>query len=118
MLEKALEELPQFAYTRGRSTADALLRIRGHGSQVGQLLARHNKSIYALKAGQKQCHCAGGISFSLDLAGAFDSVPRRLLAQSLFRLGISHDVIHILMAFHHEARYWTSIAVLQVTELP
>ena len=110
VLEKALEELPQFAYTQGRSTTDALLRIHGHGSQVGQLLARHNKSIYALKAGQKQCHCAGGISFSLDLAGAFDSVPRRLLAQSLFRLGISHDVIHVLMAFHHEARYWTSIA--------
>ena len=110
VLEKALEELPQFAYTRGRSTTDALLRIHGHGSQVGKLLARHNKSIYALKAGQKQCHCAGGISFSLDLAGAFDSVPRRLLAQSLFRLGISHDVIHVLMAFHHEARYWTTIA--------
>ena len=55
-------------------------------------------------------HCAGGISFSLDLAGAFDSVPRRLLAQRLFCLGISHDVIHVLMAFHHEARYWTSIA--------
>ena len=77
---------------------------------MGQLLARHNKSIYALEAGQQQCRCAGGISFSLDLAGAFGSVPRRLLAQSFFRLGINHDVIHILMAFHHEARYWTSVA--------
>ena len=110
LLERALQTLPQFAYTGGRSTQDALLRVHGHGLQVRQLLERHKKSVYALKAGQRQCQCAGGISFSLDLSGVFDSVPRRLLAQSLFRLGADHDVIQILMAFHHQAQYWSSVA--------
>ena len=110
LLEAALQRLPQFAYTGGRSTYDALLRVHGHGLKVRQLLERHCKSVYALKAGQQQCHCAGGISFSLDLSGAFDSVPRRLLAQSLFRLGAAQDVIHVLMAFHHQAQYWSTVA--------
>ena len=63
-------------------------------------------------AKQQQCHCAGGLSFSFlgPISGAFDSVPRRLLAQSLFRLGADPDVIHILMAFHHQAQYWSTVA--------
>ena len=42
---------------------------------------------------------------------AFDSVPRRLLAVSMMRLGVEQDLVHILMllAFHEEAQRWTKI---------
>ena len=110
LLDRALQRLPQYASSGGRSTHDALLRVHGHGLQVRHSLDRHKRSIYALKAGQQHCFCNRGISFSLDLSGAFGSVPRRLLAQSRFRLGVDPDVIHVLMAFPHQAQYWSTVA--------
>ena len=33
----------------------------------------------------------------------------KLLAVSMLRLGVDQDLVHILMAFHHKAQYWTTI---------
>ena len=51
----------------------------------------------------------GGLSFSLDLEGAFDSVPRPKLAESLMRLDAPEDLIHLAMEFYSDARYHTHI---------
>ena len=51
----------------------------------------------------------GGLSFSLDLEGAFDSVPRPKLAESLRRLDAPEDLIHLAMEFYSDARYHTHI---------
>ena len=51
----------------------------------------------------------GGLSFSLDLEGAFDSVPRPKLAESLRRLDAPEDLIHLAMEFYSDAHYHTHI---------
>ena len=51
----------------------------------------------------------GGLSFSLDLEGAFDSVPRPKLAEGLRRLNAPEDLIHLAMEFYSDARYHTHI---------
>ena len=95
---EALRTRPQFAYTQGRGTMD--LRAHGHMQDVKSLIQDNRKSIYALHAGAQQHQCVGGLTFSLDLEGAFDAVPR-----SLINLGVEDDIVHLLMQFHHDSRY-------------
>ena len=52
---------------------------------------------------------ARSLTFSLDLEGAFDNVPRTALATSLRRLGVSETLVQLLMQFHFEARYHCSV---------
>ena len=104
-LQQALRLKPQFAYTAGRSTHDALLRAHGHIAQVAELIKRTRKSIYALHEGAQQSKCSGGLMFSLDLIAAFDTVPRRKLAEALLHVGVSEDCVHLLMQFHEGSNY-------------
>ena len=43
VLQNALSKRPQFAYTQGRSTLDALLRVHGHIRETGDLLRQGRK---------------------------------------------------------------------------
>ena len=113
LLEQALISRPQYAYTTGRSTLDALLRAHGHIRKAQQLVTAQRKSIYDLHAGAKQHQCVGGITFSLDLEGAFDAVPRPYLVHSLRRLGVDEDLVQLLMGFHHGARYRMAVGVCE-----
>ena len=108
-LESKLRHLPQFAYTNGRGVLDALLRVHSHLRSARQLSLQGRASIYALHQGRRANPCVGGLSFSLDLEGAFDSVPRPKLAESLRRLGVPEDLIDLAMEFYSNARYHTHI---------
>ena len=108
-LESKLKHLPQFAYTNGRGVLDALLRVHSHLRNARQLSLQGRASIYELHQGRRANPCVGGLSFSLDLEGAFDSVPRPKLAESLRRLDAPEDLIHLTMEFYSDARYHTHI---------
>ena len=108
-LESKLKHLPQFAYTNGRGVLDALLRVHSHLRNARQLSLQGRASIYELRQGRRANPCVGGLSFSLDLEGAFDSVPRPKLAESLRRLDAPEDLIHLAMEFYSDARYHTHI---------
>ena len=58
---------------------------------------------------RKPKSCFGGLCFSLDLKGAFDAVPRQRLAESLFRLQVEPDLVHLIMHMQYQAQYWTRI---------
>ena len=102
-----LEGLPQFAYTKGRGVLDALLRVHHHLRKARKIALESKASIYQQHQGIKSKTCAGGLCFSLDLEGAFDSVPR--MAASMRRLHIPEDLIHMAMEFYRHARYFSSI---------
>ena len=104
-LADTLRTRPQFAYTQGRGTMEALLRAHGHMQDVQSLIQANRKSIYPMHAGAQQHQCVGGLTFSLDLEVAFDAVPRSQLARALTHLGIEDDIVHLLMLFHRESRY-------------
>ena len=108
-LESKLQHLPQFAYTNGRGVLDALLRVHSHLRNARLLSLQGRASIYELHQGRRANPCVGGLSFSLDLEGAFDSVPRPKLAESLRRLTAPEDLIHLAMEFYSDARYHTRV---------
>ena len=109
LLTQALTTRPQFAYAKGRSTLDALLRAHGHLTQTRKVVEQHRTTIYARHSGQEPKSCFGGLCFSLDLKGAFDAVPRQRLAESLFRLQVEPDLVHLIMHMQYQAQYWTRI---------
>ena len=109
LLTQALITRPQFAYAKGRSTLDALLRAHGHLAQTRQEIEKHRTSLYARHSGEEPKTCFGGLCFSLDLKGAFDAVPRPRLAESLFRLQVEPDLVHLIMQMQYQAQYWTQI---------
>ncbi|CAE7221043.1 Pol [Symbiodinium sp. CCMP2592] len=109
VLTQALITRPQFAYAKGRSTLDALLRAHGHLTRTRQEIEAQRTSIYARHSGQEPKSCFGGICFSLDLKGAFDAVPRHRLAESLSRLQVEPDLVHLIMQQQHQSQYWTRI---------
>ena len=108
-VDPKLEGLPQFAYTKGRGVVDALLRVHHHFRKARKIALASKASIYQQHQGIKSKTCAGGLCFSLDLEGAFDSVPRTQLAASMRRLQISEDLIHMAMEFYRNSRYFSSI---------
>ena len=108
-VDPKLEGLPQFAYTKGRGVVDALLRVHHHLRKARRIALESKASIYQQHQGIKSKTCAGGLCFSLDLEGAFDSAPRTQLAASRRRLHIPEDLIHMAMEFYRNARYFSSI---------
>ena len=84
---------------------EALLRAHGHMQDIASLIQANRKSIYAMHAGAQQHQCVGGLTFSQDLEGAFDAVPRSQLARAPAHLQVEDDIVHLLMQFHHESRF-------------
>ena len=84
-VDPKLEGLPQFAYTKGRGVMDALLRVHHHFRKARKLALKSKASIYQQHQGIKSKTCAGGLCFSLDLEGAFDSGDRVLFRKAEFQ---------------------------------
>ena len=110
VLLEALCARPQFAYTAGRGTLDALLRVHGFLKQARTLSLAQKQNIHARHQGAKPSRCSGGICFSLDLESAFDAVPRPALANSLRRLGIAEDIVQLIMQVHFGSCYHSAVS--------
>ena len=104
-LEPLLHMLPQFAYARGRGTADALIRARAHLAAVDALIRDTQCTRFQQQAGRKHRSCVGGISLSLDLSKAFDGVPRHHIYQSMEHCAVPPEIISLVQQLHHRAQY-------------
>ena len=100
-----LQHLPQYAFTKARGTADALLRAHSHFAEVDGLLQQARVNRFQLQAGKVTRPCTGGLCISLDLSRAFDGANRPCIFNSLRTHGVPEPVIHIIQRLHYEAKY-------------
>ena len=104
-----LQYLPQYAFTRGRGTADALTRAHQHFREVADLIRQNRVDRFQLQAGKCRQGCQGGMGLSLDLSRAFDCVNRDCIYATLEKHGVHPDVILVIQRLHYEAKYHYSV---------
>ena len=83
----------------------ALLRVRYHFEQVGQLLRENRVDRFQQQKGVRQLPFFGGMSLSLDLSKAFDLTDRPRMYGTLSEFGVSQDVIAVVQQLYKDARY-------------
>ena len=108
-----MRQHPQYAYRKGASTADALMRAAGHCSSVRKLLQRHRSDHTAKILGDANIPLVGGLMCGIDLQKAFDAVRElRSLIEELRRALRTNGAI----ACRHRLRiYKVSVLFLQGT---
>ena len=102
----AAQDLWQYAYSPTRQAADALDQALTRCSEVRD--ARKSSAattIWKRRQGCIEDSCSGGITLSLDLNKAFDSVSWTLLEQVLGKFAIPAEIAQLIMFLHCEARY-------------
>ena len=100
----ALGDTPQFAYRKGMDTSNAILRAARHCNGVRTALQQNRQDHTSRVAGAPKCRLAGGMAVSLDLAKAFDSVPRIEIQRSLEELQIDDRLIAVVMRVHTQTQ--------------
>ena len=90
---------PIFAYLRGRSTEHALLRVHQHLRDVRDRCEALTQNIWNRHAHHDPPRCHGGITLSLDLSTAFDSVDRSHLAHGMDIIALSTPLKHVLLSW-------------------
>ena len=95
-VQHELRQWPQFAYLQHRSCEDALHRLSTHCEQVRSIMELFQHPLQQRASGRPELTLGGGITLSLDLSKAFDSVCREQLMAGLERLGVSVELRHLL----------------------
>ena len=109
-LTEALVTRPQFAYARGRSTLDALLRAHGHISQTRQVV--EDCKIFdirpTLRSGAEPLFW--GVSAS---ASTLRGLSMRFRGADWQRVcsgsKLIRSLVHLIMHMQHEAQYWNNV---------
>ena len=101
--QEYLKQVPQFAYTAGRSLQQALERVFAHCSEVRSLVAQQNGDLFAKRQGRERRAIVGGIQLSLDISKAYDSVERADLKAALQDAAVPLDLTAAIMAIHNQA---------------
>ena len=96
----SLVSYPQFAYLGGRSTGEAILRVKGHIDKALHLGQHAHASHHQLREGATRGPLAGGFQFFMDVEAAFDKVDRTTLMNALAFLDIPDDVRHLIQNWH------------------
>ena len=104
--------LPQYAYSPGRSCADAIHRVHQHFEAVEQLIQNNASNRFAMCQGHTPSRCVGGACLSLDLSKAFDFVDRPHLTTTLLEQGIPPNIVAAVQQLHKNARYHYEIRSL------
>ena len=99
-LLEAVHHIPQFAYIAHRRTSDSTDRVMAHCQQIRTRVADNRFNPF--KPGQGRAKFTGGMQLSLDLAKAFDKMPRHYLLQSLERISLP-DLISLILYMHDNA---------------
>ena len=110
-----LDHLPQYAYTPGRSCADAIHRVHQHFEAVEQLIRSNSSNRFAKRQGLAPSRCVGGACLSLDLSKAFDCVDRNHLTTALLEQGIAPNIVAAVQQLHKNACYHYEIRSLHGT---
>ena len=100
-LLQAVEHIPQFAYIPHRQTSDSIDRVIAHCQHIRSKISanRHNP----FRPHQERKRFTGGMQLSLDLAKAFDKMPRHALLASLERIMLPEDLISLILYIHDNA---------------
>ena len=93
----------QWAYLQSRSTGDALLAVCAHMHQVRSLLAAHSSTLPSRFQGVKQPKMLGGISISLDVKKAFDSLRHDFLTEAMQEAMFDECEIRAVLFLHSQA---------------
>ena len=96
-LEEAAFNMPQFAYLNKRQTLDSIDRVAAHCVNIRTKIAENRHNPFRTRA---RASFTGGVQLSLDMAKAFDSMPRTVLLQSLERINAPADLIILIMFIH------------------
>ena len=103
-----MRQHPQYAYRKGASTSDALMRAAGHCSSVRKLLQRHRSDHTAKILGEATVPLVGGLMCGIDLQKAFDAVRElRSLIEELRRVLRTNGAI----ACRHRVRIYKVLAL-------
>ncbi|CAE7463389.1 Pol [Symbiodinium natans] len=98
-----LTHVPQWAYLQGRSTSDALTAVCAHMHQVRELLASQTRSLPQRFQGCERHQVIGGVSISLDVKKAFDSLSHAFLAEAMRDAEFEHTEIDLILHLHSQA---------------
>ena len=96
---------PQFAYTAGRGTFNALLRIHQHVADALSLVRANRISRFGRYAGRRPLALAGALSISLDLSRAFDLADRCAIYRTLERYQVPGAVIDAVQRLHTGSKF-------------
>ena len=98
-----LTHVPQWAYLQGRSTSDALTAVCAHMHQVRELLASQTRSLPQRFQGCERQQVIGGVSISLDVKKAFDSLSHAFLAEAMRDAEFERTEIDLILHLHSQA---------------
>ena len=101
-LTSYLQDIPQYAYVSERSAPEALCRVFSHLYQVRQNAPTKEGMVQRRQQGVVRTECKGGITFSLDVAKAFDTIPRWVIRRACEDANIPSDVIQHIDAVHEQ----------------
>ena len=96
---------PQYGYTPGRSHRDALRRVFDHCSCVRAQCRAQHSMLHDKFAGTSSKNLVGGTQVTLDLAAAFDTVPRHRLLEGMKRMQLPESLVQTVMSWHMHANY-------------
>ena len=98
----ALRLTPQFAYVAARQTSDSLDRVLSHCMRVREKLKQYSglDKRRRVRGGA----LVGGMQLSLDLAKAYDRMPRHLLASCMQRVGAPEELVTLVLYIHDHAK--------------
>ena len=99
-VQAALQGVPQYAYRRGTSTSEPIMRASQHCSEVRRILELHKGDLTTRLLAQQEAELVGGVMCSIDLAKAFDSVDYREMLLSLTDTGMPENLARVLIAVH------------------
>ena len=98
-------QFPQYGYMPGRSHRDALRRVFDHCAHIRAKCRAHHCTLHDRFEGKAATALIGGLQVTLDLAGAFDAMPRHRLLEGMEHMNLPLSFIQIVMCWHHQAHY-------------
>ena len=99
---------PLYAYLKGRSTEQALMWIHAHLRQVREQCLAVADTAWTRHARASKPRCLGGITISLDLSNAFDTVQRAHIAAGMTTCALSASLQTLLLSWLTEVQYFVS----------
>ena len=102
-----------YAYLPRRSTEHALLRVHRHFRNARDRCQHLQDTMWTRQAGLARPKCHGGITLSLDLSNAFDTVNRRDIERGVERVSLPKDLQNLLMSWLLQVQYFITHKGLQ-----